>query len=148
MFDIDIVKNFAFDKAENPFKFEFQAIEPEPTKDSAFKIEPVSCSVGPRSTHNFTVTFDPTKGTGRFKSIVLASPELSAEEIEIQGGPGGVSNQDLLKKGSLGIISLNLDALTIDPHLSIDRKLKMDSQNHLRFKYWSVPNEPDAPKKI
>jgi len=42
---------------------------------------------------------------------------------------------------------LNLDANTIDPKLSIDRKLKMDKQNHLRIKYWSVLNE-DAPKKI
>ena len=24
----------------------------------------------------------------------------------------------------------------------------MDMQNHLRFKYWSVPNEAGAPKKI
>jgi len=31
-----------------------------------------------------------------------------------------------MKKGSLGIISLNLDAITIDPVLSIDRKVKMD----------------------
>jgi hypothetical protein len=105
--------------------------------------------VGPRSQHTFTVTFDPSKGTGRFKSIVLASPELSQEEIEIAKGKGGnTSNDDLLKKGSLGIISLNLDALTIDPVLSIDRKLKMDGQNHLRLKYWSVSGEDDAPKKI
>jgi len=48
----------------------------------------------------------------------------------------------------LGIISLNLDALTIDPYLSIDRKLKMDAQNHLRLKYWSVTGEEDAPKKV
>lgn len=40
IFDIDIVRNFAFDKGENPFKFELSAIEPEPSKDSAFKIEP------------------------------------------------------------------------------------------------------------
>lgn len=53
----------------------------------------------------------------------------------------------MLKKGSLGIISLYLDALTIDPVLSIDRKLKMDKQNHLRMKQWSIMDE-DAPKKI
>ena len=106
--------------------------------------------MGPRTQHNFTVTFDPSKGTGRFKSIVLASPELSSEEIEISRGKkgGDTSNDDLLKKGSLGIISLNLDALTIDPVLSIDRKHKMDGQNHLRLKYWSVSGEEDAPKKI
>jgi hypothetical protein len=32
-----------------------------------------------------------------------------------------------MKKGALGIISLNLEAFTIDPVLSIDRKLKMDN---------------------
>jgi hypothetical protein len=78
---------------------------------------------------------------------VLASPELSQDELEIQGD-NAVSNTELLKKGSLGIISLILDATTIDPILSIDRKLKMDGQNHMRLKYWSVLGEPDAPKKI
>lgn len=24
----------------------------------------------------------------------------------------------------------------------------MDGEHHMRFKYWSVPNEEDAPKKI
>lgn len=100
--------------------------------------------VGPRTSNQFTVTFDPSKGTGNFKSIVLASPELSQDEIEIQGD----KDNDLLKKGSLGIISLILDATTIDPVLSIDRKLKMDGQNHMRLKYWSLSGDQDAPKKI
>jgi len=73
----------AFDKAENPFKFELKAIEPEPSENSAFKIEPPSIAVGSRSTTSFTVSFDPSKGTGNFKSIILASPELSQEELEI-----------------------------------------------------------------
>ena len=152
LFDLDIVKNFAFDKAENPFKFELKAVEPPPSTDSAFKIEPSQCVVGPRSNHEFTVTFDPSKGpSGKFRSIVLATPELSADELEIQAdkaAQGTASNVDLLKKGSLGIISLNLDALTINPVLSIDRKLKMDGQNHMRLRYWSVPNDEGAPKKI
>lgn len=84
------------------------------------------------------MTFDPSKGTGHFKSIVLSSPVLSNEELEIQNGTGGMSNNDLLKKGSLGIISLNLDALTIDPELSIDRKIKMDTHNHVRMYHWSL----------
>jgi hypothetical protein len=83
---------------------------------------------------------------------VLASPELSSEELEIQRGgevtPGAQASNDLAKKGSLGIISLNLDALTIDPVLSIDRKLKMDGQHHMRLKYWSVAGEEGAPKKV
>ena len=115
--------------------------------------------VGARSTHTFTVTFDPTKGvSGKYRSIIMASPELTAEEIEVAMGPQSSneklgssqagSNVDLTKKGSLGIIALNLEALTIDPVLSIDRKVKMDGKNHLRLKYWSVPNEAEAPKKI
>jgi hypothetical protein len=59
-------------------------VEPPPSLDSAFKIEPKQCMVGPRSVCNFTVTFDPSKGSaGAFKSIILASPELSNDEIEI-----------------------------------------------------------------
>lgn len=64
----------------------------------------------------------------------MASPELSAEELEIQAGAKGSkdsldqssANVDLSKKGALGIISLNLQAFTLQPKLSIDRKLKMD----------------------
>ena len=37
-FDIDIIKNQAFDKTTMPYKFEFSAIEPEPSFDSAFDI--------------------------------------------------------------------------------------------------------------
>ena len=61
---------------------------------------------------------------------MLSSPELSQEEIEIADGAGKLGGNDggadFSKKGSLGIISLNLDAITIDPVLSIDRKVKMD----------------------
>lgn len=147
VFDLDIVKNLAFDKAELPYKFEYQAIEPEPSQGSAFKIEPPTAVVGSRSTHQFSISFDPSKGTGNFKSIILASPVLSQEELEIQKADDKASSVDFTKKGSLGIISLRLDATTIDPVLSIDRKQKMDGQNHMRLKYWSVQSE-DAPKKI
>ena len=147
MFDLDIVKNLAFDKAELPYKFEYSAIEPEPSQGSAFRIEPPTAVVGSRSTHHFTIFFDPSKGTGNFKSIILASPVLSQEELEIQKADDKASSVDFTKKGSLGIISLRLDATTIDPVLSIDRKQKMDGQNHMRLKFWSVQSE-DAPKKI
>ena len=82
-FDIDIVKNYSFDKTESPFKVEYNIIEPEPAVDSAFKIEPETALVGSRSSHSFTVTFDPSKGTGNFKSLILASPELTKDELEI-----------------------------------------------------------------
>lgn len=80
---MDIFKNVAFDKNETPFKFEYKAIEPDISENSAFKIEPESVTVGARSTFTFTVTFDPSHGTGSFKTIILATPELSNEELEI-----------------------------------------------------------------
>lgn len=84
IFDIEILKNQAFDKNEYPYKFEFNAIEPEPSHDSAFSISPSSTMIGPRSTFTFQVAFDPSKGTGSFQSIVLASPMLSQDELELQ----------------------------------------------------------------
>ena len=148
MFDLDIVKNFAFDKKENPYKFELKAIEPTASNDSAFTIEPRKCIIGSRSTNTFTVTFDPMKGAGHFRSIVLAAPELTQTEVEVHTlVEGQAPKEELTKKGSLGIISLNLEADTIEPQLSIDRKRKMDGQNHVRIKYWSVQGE-GAPKKV
>jgi hypothetical protein len=85
------------------------------------------------------------KGTGNFKSIILASPELSQTELKVQEMVTG--KKQVHKKGSLGIISLYLEALTIDPVLQIDRKKKMDGQNHLKVRYWSLKDE-EAPSNI
>lgn len=68
--------------------------------------------------------------------MILATPELSKEELEVAD-----DGDEFSKKGSLGIISLNLFAETISPWLSIDKKLRMDGDNHILFKYWSVPKE-------
>lgn len=73
----------------------------------------------------------------------MASPELSKEELEV-----AEDGDEFLKKGSLGIISLNLYAMTIEPFLKIDKKVRMDGDNHVLFKYWSVPNEPEAPNPV
>ena len=105
-------------------------------------------TVGSRETQTFTVTFYPNKGVGDFKSIMLASPELSREELEVAD-----DGDEFAKKGSLGIISLNLSAAAIQPILSIDKKHKMDGDTHLTYKFWSVGTnvDPDAPsntKKI
>ena len=67
------------------------------------------------------MTFNPTKDVGNFKTILLASPELSQEEIEIADDP-----KDLPKKGSLGTIALKLSANTISPELSIDKSDKLE----------------------
>lgn len=36
-------------------------------------------------------------------------------------------------------------ANTIKPKLTIDKKSRFDGDNHLNFKYWSTPSDPDAP---
>lgn len=80
---------------------------------------------------------------GEFKSVVLATPELSKEELEV-----AEDGDEFAKKGSLGVISLNLYGMTIEPYLQIDKKMRVDGANHVLFKSWSVPNEEDAPKEI
>jgi hypothetical protein len=138
-----VAKNFSFDRKENPFKFNFEAIEPAESLDSAFEIQPKQLVVGPREVSTFSVTFYSNKGVGEFSSIILATPELSKEELSIAD-----DGDEFLRKGSLGIISLNLYAMTIKPVLAIDKKSRFDGENHLNFKYWSIPNDPNAPSAI
>ena len=89
------------------------------------------------------MTFNPTHDVGNFRSIVIASPELAQEEIELAGGDG--SEQP--KKGTLGIISLNLNANTISPQLSLDKSVKMDGSKHIQMKKWAVADE-EAPNVV
>ena len=142
-FNLSVQKNLSYDRKENPFKFEYDAIEPEESRNSAFEISPKVYTIGSRETAQFTVTFYSDKGVGQFRSIVVASPELSKEELEV-----AEDGDEFLRKGSLGIISLNFFAETINPYLKIDKKARMDGDNHVLFKYWSVPNEEDAPSQI
>ena len=137
------MKNQSFDKKKYPFKFNFSAVEPEESKSSAFEITPKNIAMGPRSIQEFKVTFDPSAGTGSFESIMMASPEVSAEEIEIAEDP-----EDLPKKGTLGIISLGLNASTITPRLSLDKTDRMDGHKHIKMRYWAVPEDQHAPSKI
>ena len=89
------------------------------------------------------MTFNPTHDVGNFRSIIIASPELAQEEIEIAGGDPA----EQPKKGTLGIISLNLNANTISPQLSLDKSVKMDGGKHITMKKWSVVDD-DAPNVI
>jgi hypothetical protein len=99
-----------------------------------------------RSTQQFTVHFDPNVGVGNFNSIVLATPYLSQEEIEASD----LSPDNLPKKGTLGNIALNLQAVTIAPRLQLDKSVKMDNEKHFNIKYWSTSGKdfPEAPKSV
>lgn len=77
VFEINVVKNQSFDKKHLPYKFQFTAFEPEESLNSPFEVQPKSVVVNARSFHEFTVTFNPTKDVGDFKTILLASPEVS-----------------------------------------------------------------------
>jgi len=92
----------------------------------------------------FQVTFDPAKGLGDFKSIVIATPQLSAEEIEA----ADEGDADLFTPGALGIVSMNLAANTIKPQLSMDKRCQMDGDHHIALRAWSVPYLPEAPSKV
>ena len=70
---------------------------------------------------------------------MLANPVLSADEIAIID-----ENDDLLKKGALGLISLMLSGHTVNPQLKLDKSIKIDQMNHLGFKLWSYKCE-DTP---
>ena len=48
---------------------------------------------------------------------MMATPELSKDELEL-----AEDEDDFVKKGALGIISLNLYGDTINPILSVDKK--------------------------
>lgn len=69
-----------------------------------------------RSEQVFKITFNPSYGIGSFESILLATPCISTDEIEL-----AKDKNDLPKPGSLGTISLNLTAETIQPYLKIDK---------------------------
>lgn len=138
-----MIRNQGFDSAENPFKFNFTALEPEESKNSAFEISPKTTVMGPREIQTFTVIFQSNKGVGEFRSILMATPELSIEEMEL-----AEEDNEFVKKGALGIISLGLFGETIEPVLTVDKKARNDGENHMNFKYWSVQNDPEAPSAV
>lgn len=142
VFSINVVKNQSFDKKRLPYKFQFTAVEPDESQNSPFEINPKSCVVNARSHHEFQVTFNPTKEVGDFKTILLASPEVSQEEIEIADDPSS-----LPKKGSLGVIALKLGATTIKPELSIDKSARFEGSKQIKINKWAVQAE-DAPNVI
>jgi len=143
-FTVDVAKNLSYDRKENPYKFAFKAIEPAESENSAFEISPKETTIGPKKTEIFNVSFDPSKGVGNFKSIVLATPQLSREEMDA----ADEDDADLFRPGALGIVSMNLNANTIKPMLSMDKRAHADGDNHISIKSWSVPNQPEAPSKV
>ena len=74
--------------------------------------------------------------------MLLATPEVSAEEIEISDDP-----KDLPKRGDLGTIAIMLNANTISPVLSIDKSSRFEGGKQVKIKKWALAAE-DAPNHI
>jgi len=82
-FQLSIIRNQSYDKKRTPFKFNWKALEPAESPSSPFEVHPKSIAIQSRSMQEFTVNFNPSTEVGEIKSILLATPELSQEEIEI-----------------------------------------------------------------
>lgn len=89
------------------------------------------------------MTFHPTKAVGTFKSTLLATPDLAAEEYEIAGG----DTKDLPKKGSLGNIAVCLMGTTITPNLTLDKGVRIDDTQLIKITKWAY-NDEEAPNVI
>ena len=142
-FDIGIIKNTSYDKTTLPFKFNFSALEPEESFESAYEVVPKRATVEPRSSQEFTVIFHPNKGVGLFHSTLLASPEVSESEVAAEK-----NKEDLPASGSLGIIALSLNATTISPYLQLDKVAKMDGEKHVKFTQWAVVDKDVKSKAL
>jgi hypothetical protein len=80
IFNVAVDFNNGFDRAENPYRFAFELIEPEVSYESIYSIEPKYTVMGPREVQTFTVTFSPDKPgklAGQYSSIVMATPSLT-----------------------------------------------------------------------
>ena len=108
-----------------------------------FEIEPRHAILGPRDIQDFKVTFNPNRAVGGFKSIVMATPALTSEELLI-----AEDKEEFMKKGSLGIVSFNIMAEIIEPVLTIDKKTRIDGENHMNFKYWAYRGDNETPSAI
>ena len=145
-FKITVGANPGIDRSENPFKLNFQFVEPDESTNSVYTVEPKNSVLGPRDTQTVTVTFYPNKpgkGPGKFSSTVIATPSLSKDELAI-----AEDAKDFAKKGSLGIVSFKIFGECIDPILSIDKRTRVDGLNHMSFKYWSYRGDEDTPSAI
>ena len=138
--------NEGINKDQEPYKFKFELIEPDESANSIFDISPKQAVMGPHETQTFTVTFSPNKegkGPGQYKSIILATPKLSNDELQIAEDAA-----EFTKKGALGIVSFNVTGESIEPILTLDKKERIDGLHHLNFKCWSIRGEPEAPNPI
>lgn len=200
LFNISIIKNIGFDSDENPYKLNFEIIEPEPSHNSPFEIEPRATIIPARETQFFEVKFNSNQGVEIFKSVVLAHPKLASEieeegesersrveekitptkrpdiydyqsdssdderpqkyrnAPEIQVGNPQEHNdteeeefeenpETAAAKRTLGIVALNLFAVTIEPVLSVDMKKNLDGFYYFNFHHWSIDHE-DQPSPI
>jgi len=109
LFNITIGKNTGFDSEENPFKLNFELIEPHPSTNSPFEIVPQRAIIPARETQFFEVKFNSNQGVDTFKSVILAHPKL-AENIEIQDEHAHLAERESNKHNKKDLYDYNSDS--------------------------------------
>ena len=75
--------------------------------------------------------------------MVLAHPQLSQEELEEEKQ----EEESAFAAGSLGVVSLNLQARTLEPVLSIDKRMRIEGEYFIHVQAWST-GEEGAPQPL
>lgn len=127
----------SFTKSEgdtlSPYKINFDALEPtEESRSTAFAIEPRRLLLSSREQATFEVAFSSDRPAGKCQSLLVAHPTLARED------------PDSASPRNLGALYLTLRGEALRPHLTIDKKCRMDGKAHVQFDIWSS-NTTDAP---
>jgi len=110
LFNISIGKNTGFDSEENPFKLKFDLNEPEPSENSPFEIEPQKVVIPANEIQVFEVKFNSTQGVDKFKSVVLAHPQLAEDMDEPEGDEENKVEEVLETRKTFDLYDYNSDS--------------------------------------
>lgn len=128
LFNITIGKNSGFDSEENPFKLNFELIEPAPSTNSPFEIEPQSVIIPARETQFFEVRFNSNQGVDTFKAVILAHPKL-AENLELQEDPSHQAESDTQARKKFDLYDYNSDSSEDQENRRMNSYRQQDSQD-------------------
>lgn len=122
-----------------PYRLDLEAVEPaEESKNSPFVVNPKKIVVSSKEKATFEVTFDTSRSLGMYTSVLLAHPKLAGEDARPDISP------------NLGVIYLTLRGETLQAHLTIDKKLRMDGKPYVQYDVWPTNSEgaPALAKKV
>mmetsp|Transcript_27654 Transcript_27654/g.24320 ORF Transcript_27654/g.24320 Transcript_27654/m.24320 type:complete len:222 (+) Transcript_27654:241-906(+) len=118
-------------------KLKWNPIAPREAENGPFTVSPKTACVKGRKTETFTVTFHSTE-TRVFNSVMVARPKL-VERPEDEGKKKTMKVEDL---------PVYLDAHTVQPQLSLDKRTQIDGSHMIRFEKWALYDNKKSVKKI